>query len=131
MKEAFCKMLTQEPGKFPFKIWTDQGSEFRGDFKDFCNQNHIEIYHTFSESKSSLAERCIRTLKTILYKIFEENGSYKYINFIQKLVKLLYARINRSIGIAPVSVRERDTKNCCRCLTLRQLPHGGLHKKPI
>ena len=116
VKEAFCKMLTKEPGKFPFKIWTDQGSEFRGDFKEFCNQNHIEIYHTFSESKSSLAERCIRTLKTILYKIFEENGSYKYINFIQKLVKLLNARINRSIGMAPVSVRERDTKKLLQML---------------
>ena len=116
VKEAFCNMLTKEPGKFPFKIWTDQGSEFRGDFKKSCNQKHIEIYHTFGESKSSLAERCIRTLKTILYKIFEENGSYKYINFIQKSVKLSNARINRSIGMAPVSVRERETKKLVKML---------------
>ena len=52
VKEAFCKMLTKEPGKFPFKIWTDQGFEFRGYFKDFCIENHIESYHIFSESKS-------------------------------------------------------------------------------
>ena len=116
VKEAFRKMLTKEPGKFPFKIWTDQGSEFRGDFEEFCNQNHIEIYHTFSDSRSSLAERCIRTLKTVLYKVFEENGSYKYISFIQKLVKLLNARKNRSIGMAPVRVRERDTKKLLQML---------------
>ena len=109
-------MLTKEPGKFPFKNWTDQGSEFRGDFKKICNHNHIEICHTFSESKSSLAERCIRMLKTILYKIFEEIGSHKYINFIQKLMKLLNAQRNGSIGMAPVSVRERNTRKLLQML---------------
>ena len=110
VKKAFCKMLTKEPGKFPFKVWTDQGSESRGDFKSFSDQNQIEIYHTSSESKSSLAESWIRNVKTILYKIFEESRSYKYIQFIQKLMKLFNSRISRSIGSAPVKVEERDTK---------------------
>ena len=30
VKEAFCKMLNMEPGKFPFKNWTNQGSEIKG-----------------------------------------------------------------------------------------------------
>ena len=111
VKEAFCKMLTKEPGKFSFKIWTDNGSKLRGEFKKFCDQNQIEIYHTLRESNSSLAERCIRTLKTILYKVFSEGGSYKHIHLIQKLVKkLMNSRINRSIGMAPVKVIERERK---------------------
>ena len=109
-RKLFARCSPRGLVSFSSKIWMDQGFEFRGDFKELCNQNHIETYHTFNESKTSRAERCIRTIQTILYKNFEESGSYKYINFIQKLVKLLYARINRSIGMAPVSVRGRDTK---------------------
>ena len=115
-RKLFARCSPRRLVSFPSKFWTDQGSEFRGDFKQFCNQNHIEIYHTFNESKNSRAERCIRTIQTILYKNFEESGSYKYINFIQKLVKLSYARINRSIGMAPGSVRGRDTKNLLQTL---------------
>ena len=84
----------------------DQGSEFREDFKQFINQIHFGIYHTFRGNKNLLAETCIRNLKLLLYKILEENGSDKYINCIQKLMKLLNVRINGTIGMAPVRVRE-------------------------
>ena len=109
-------MLTMEPGRFPFKIWTDEGSEFKGEFNNFCVLNQIEIYHTFIEIKNSLAERCIRTLKTTFYTIFEKSGPYKYINFIQKLGKLLKSRINRSNRMTPVKVKERDADKMLQML---------------
>ena len=109
------KMLTSEPGKFPFKIWTDQNSECRGEFKQFSDQNQLEIHQTFSKSKSSLTERCIRTLKVILYKVFEESGSHKNKNYFQKMVKFLNSRLNRSIVMAPAKFKERGTQKCCRC----------------
>ena len=48
----------------PNKIWVGQGSEFYNNaFKEFCKKNKIEMYSTYSEGKSVVTERFIRTLK--------------------------------------------------------------------
>ena len=53
----------------PNKIWVDQGSEFyNNSFKDFLKMNKIEMYSTFNEGKSVVAERFIRTLKNKFFK---------------------------------------------------------------
>ena len=52
----------------PNKIWVDQGSEFyNNSFKDFLKIN-IEMYSTYNEGKSAVAERFIRTLKNKIFK---------------------------------------------------------------
>ena len=61
--------------KFPEKIWTDQGNEFAGKFAKFCKKNRIEIYSTRRETKSAVAERYIRTLKTIIFKYLHERDT--------------------------------------------------------
>ena len=109
--EAFKKMLKpQDPSQNPVKLWSDQGTEFGGEFKKFCKENDIQIYHTYSESKSCLAERYIRTLKAILYKFFEHTGSTKYIHVLQKFVKTINNRVNSSIGMAPNDVTAKDVQ---------------------
>ena len=65
---AFKKILS-DSGRKPNKIWTDQGSEFyNNSFKDFLKKNNIEIYSTYNEGKSVVAERFIRTIKTKIHK---------------------------------------------------------------
>ena len=59
---AFQKIISE--GRKPNKIWVDQGSEFyNNSFKDFLKINNIEMYSTYNEGKSVVAERFIRTLK--------------------------------------------------------------------
>ena len=43
--------------KQPKKVWVDDGSEFLGAFKDLYNKRWIHLYSTFSEKKSTFAER--------------------------------------------------------------------------
>ena len=46
----------------PKKIWVDQGNEFYNkSFKDFLKINKIEMYSTYNEGKSVVAEKFIRT----------------------------------------------------------------------
>ena len=60
---AFQKIISE--GRKPNKIWVDQGSEFYNDlFKKFLKTNNIEMYTTYNEGKSVVAERFIKTLKT-------------------------------------------------------------------
>lgn len=106
-KSAFEKMIDFEKLDFPIKVWVDQGKEFKGEFASFCASNAINVYHTFSETKSCMAERYIRTLKTLLYKFFEEQQTFRYLPQLQKFVKLVNSRYNRSIGMAANDVTQR------------------------
>ena len=64
---AFQKIISE--GRKPNKIWFDQGSEFyNSSFKDFLKINNIEMYSTYNEGKSVVAERFIRTLKNKIFK---------------------------------------------------------------
>ena len=45
-------------------MWLDQGGEFYNKlFNRFLKINGIEMYSTYNEGKSAVAERFIRTLK--------------------------------------------------------------------
>ena len=69
---AFQKIISKE--RKPSKIWVDQGSKFyNNSFKDFLKLNNIEMYSTYNEGKTVVAERFIRTLKK---KDFQTHGSY-------------------------------------------------------
>ena len=64
---AFQKIISK--GRKSNKIWVDQGSEFYNNyFKDFLKINSIEMYSTYNEGKSVVAERFIRTLKNKIFK---------------------------------------------------------------
>ena len=63
---AFKKIVSK--GRKPNKIWLDQGSEFYNKFfTDFLKMNNIEMYSTFNEGKSVIAEIFIITLKNKIY----------------------------------------------------------------
>ena len=64
---AFQKIILQ--GRKPNKIWVDQGSVFyNNSFKKFLKIKNIEMYSTYHEGKSVVAERFIRTLKNKIFK---------------------------------------------------------------
>ena len=56
-------------GRKPNKIWVDQGGAFYNNlFQRFLKINNIEMYSTYNEGKSVVAERFIRTLKNKIFK---------------------------------------------------------------
>ena len=59
---AFQKILLE--GRKPNKIWVDQGGEvYNKLFKRFLKINSIEMYSTYNEGKSVVAERFIKNSK--------------------------------------------------------------------
>ena len=92
---------------YPEKIWADQGKEFAGNFSHFCKKNDIEIYYTRSE-KSAVAERYIRTLKSIICRYLHEHETNRYIDQLGKFVSIINNRINRMTKLAPITVSQKD-----------------------
>ena len=73
---AFQKIILE--GRKPNKIWVDQCSKFYINLlKKFLKINNIEMYWTYNEGKSVVAERFIRTLR---------NKNFKHMTVISKNV---------------------------------------------
>ena len=92
----------------PEKIWVDKGREFSGEFSTFCSQKGIEIYSTKSETKSALAERNIRSLKSLIFKYMHEHDQSRYFDKLDQLVAIINNRVNRMTKLAPISVSQKD-----------------------
>ena len=102
---AFKKIISK--GRKPDKIWVDQGSEFYNQsFKDFLNINNIEMYSTFNEGKSVVAERFIRTLKNKFFKHMTAISKNVYFDVLNDIVNKYNNTIYRTIKMKPIDVAD-------------------------
>ena len=83
---AFNKIIKQSNRKSN-KIWVDQGGEFYNNvFEKWLSDNDINMYSTYNEGKSVVAERFIRTLKNKLYKHMTATGKNVYYDVLDDVV---------------------------------------------
>ena len=74
--DAFQSILNNSK-RTPNKIWVDQGSEFYNNvFKKWFNDNNIEMYSTYNEGKSVVAERFKNKIKFTKYDIYFKKGLF-------------------------------------------------------
>jgi len=90
---------------------TDQGTEwFNAKVKSLLHKYNINHYHTFSEKKASIIERFNRTLKSKMWRGFSEQGSYRWLNLLPKLVEQYNSTIHSTTGYKPKDVTKNDEK---------------------
>ena len=114
--KAFEKMIEKVQ---PQKVWSDKGTEFRGAFKNLCDERGIATYTTASETKSAFTERNIRSLKNIMYKHMENKWTYHYIELSQ-FVNTSNSRVNRVTKLAP-NKETRATFTIASCRAVEQI----------
>ena len=101
---AFKKIISEGQRK-PNKIWVDQGSEFYNQsFKDFLKINNIEMYSTYIEGKSIVAERFIRTLKNEILKNMTTISKNVYFDVLNDIVNKYNNTIHKTIKMKPIDV---------------------------
>ena len=106
---AFKKIL--ESGRKPQKIQTDQGTEFfNKHFKDLMKEEEIQLYNTYNETKASVVERVIRTLKTRMWRYFTAKKTMRYIEVLQDLVDSYNRSKHRSIQKKPINVTQTNER---------------------
>jgi hypothetical protein len=107
--EAF-KLIFEKTDLKPMQLSTDKGGEFRNKkFQMFMKKNNIR-YDVVEDdqNKSSVAERFIRTITTLIHKYFSAFDTTRYVDILQKLTHSYNRRKHRSIGMAPVEVNETN-----------------------
>ena len=101
MIQAF-EQLIPGIGKFQ-KLQTDMGREFLNPpFQTWLKQLHMKHFHTQNfDTKASIAEKFIRTLKEKLWRYFTYTNSRKYVKVLPALVESYNNTYHRSIRRAP------------------------------
>ena len=109
--KAFQIILKQSNRK-PNKIWVDKGSEFyNAYFKKWLRDNDIVMYSTHNEGKSVVAERCIRTLKSKIYKYMTSISKNVYIDKLDDIVDEYNNTYHTTIKIKPIDVKDNTYIN--------------------
>ena len=68
-------------------LQTDNGKEYyNSSVQKLLSRYGITLYSTYSEKKASIVERFNRTLKTHMYRAFSEQGNYRWLDMLPKLV---------------------------------------------
>ena len=108
-----CQSILRQFKKKTKKIWVDQGSEFcNSSFKKWFKENHLEMYWTYIEGKSVVAERFIGTWKN---KIFENGTAVSknvYFDILDDDVDKYNNTYHRTIIMKPIDVTSNFYVEC-------------------
>ena len=110
--EGFKKILdnsrnAKHSKRKPNKIWIDHETEFYNNkFKNILKRDDIEMYSTFKEGKSVVAERFIKTLKNKIYKHMSYIGKNIYLDFLHDTVDEYNNSFLSSIKMKPKNVKD-------------------------
>ena len=97
------KKLISEGRRNPNKIWVDQGSElYNNAFKDFLKIYNIEMYSTYNEGKSFVAERFIRNLKNKIFKHMRAIQNNICFDGLDYIVNNYNNTVHRTIKMKPI-----------------------------
>ena len=97
-------------GPVPKKIRSDSGVEFKNwRVKAFFEKKNIRHLFAAPPIKAGYAERCIQSLKNLVYRYLFHNNTFKYIDVLDKLVSNYNSRPHRSLGnLPPDQVNEKN-----------------------
>ena len=105
--EGFTKKILDHSNRTQSKILVDHGSEFYNNkFKSNLKENYIEIYSTFNEGKSVVAERFMRILTNKIYKLMTYIGKNVYIDVLDDIVKKYNNTVHSSVKMKPKDVTD-------------------------
>ncbi|CAG2254272.1 unnamed protein product [Mytilus edulis] len=94
----------------PSSVRSDLGKEFKNQYvRKYLSNQGINTYYSLNDTKCAIVERSIRSLKSILFRYFRHNQTYKYVNVLQDMVKGYNARPHRTLGgFAPFEVNKHN-----------------------
>jgi len=105
--EALSVILRGE--RRPTRMRTDKGQEFRSkEVNALLRRYHIQHLYAENETKASVAERVIKTIKTRIYRYFTYKRNYEYVKTLQSFADSYNQTHHRTIGVAPTKVDKNN-----------------------
>ena len=107
VKSALANILRE--GRSPTRIRTDKGQEFKArEVQKLLNKYNIQHLYAQNETKATVAERVIKTIKSKMYRYFTYKQSYRYVDELQNFVDSYNNTYHRTIKMPPNEVDKAD-----------------------
>jgi hypothetical protein len=108
---AFAKII-KELEFVPKQVQCDAGGEFwNRKMQKLLKDNGMYLYKSFSTKKAQIVERKIRDIRRLLFKHFNRNATYRYVDVLPDIIETLNERHNRTIGMRPIDVSLENHEN--------------------
>ena len=105
--KAFRKIFNE--GGRTDKLRTDQGSEFTNKvIQKLFKDEKVHHFVTQNETKASLVERVIKTLKAKYFCHMTQNQTFRYIDIVEEITDAYNHRYHRRIKMRPVDVTKEN-----------------------
>ena len=116
MVTAFRAILNRAKEKYKdwnpkneIKCHTDKGGEFLGDnMQKFFKDNNLHHFITESDTKASIAERGIKTLKMKIAQYMTHRQTHRWVDILQQVTHSYNNSYHRSIKMIPSEVKTSD-----------------------
>lgn len=106
---AFTLETIFRRGRKPNKLRTDKGVEFKNrDVQRLLKAERVDHFFTQNEQKSSYSERCIKTLKSKIFRYLSRHQTHRWIDVLDDITQSYNAAYHRSIKMAPRAVTKKD-----------------------
>lgn len=105
------KKIFSESKRIPKNMQTDHGKEFYNhEFQNLMEKLKINHYSTYSSKKACVVERVNRTLKSIMWKEFSLQGSYKWLTLLPQVVDQYNNTKHHTTGKKPIDINKQNEK---------------------
>ena len=101
--KAFKKIISKKGSQIKYRLTKVVNNK---SFKYFLKINNIEIYSTYNEGKSVVAERFIRTLKNKIFKHMTAISKNIYFDVLDDVVNKYNNTVHRTIKMKPMETAD-------------------------
>lgn len=115
---AAFKRIFKITSRRPNHVRTDKGTEFTAkEFRKFMKDNEITFSTTQNpDIKCSIAERCIRTIKSKLFKYLTYKNTYRYIDVLDDAAHSYNNSYHKTIKMTPSEVNDKNILHVYRSI---------------
>ena len=122
----FSNILSKSKRKPP-KLESDRGTEFYNSiFQNLLKLKNIHHYSRYTDKGPSIAERVIRTIRSLLKKPVFEKGKADWLSELQSVVKQYNNTIHHSTKMTPVQASKKVNEK----LVSNNLQDRRVRKRP-
>ena len=115
----------------PLSLRVDAGAEFTaGVCRKLYTEYNVQFFVARSETKSSIVERLIKTLKQRIFKVFISRGNHNWVDIYEAITKAYNTSYHRILSMRPIDVT-KETENLCRILQYFRTHKVSYSPKPI